>query len=63
MENTGPLNSSGGEATAAQPTRGVSVSTAETHLVGLKRKEEWGRYRCREDRGVICNGNKMIVIV
>ena len=51
MENRGPPDGSGGEAAAAQPTRGLGVSTAETRLVGLGRKEEWGRYRGREDRG------------
>ena len=63
MENTGPPGGSGGETTAAQPTRGLGVSIAETRLVGLGRKEEWGRYRGREDREVIFNGNNLIVIV
>ena len=55
MENRGLPDGSGGEAAAAQPTRGLGVSTAETRLVGLGRKEEWERYRGRENRGVIFN--------
>ena len=39
MENRGPPDGSGGEAAAAQPTRGLGVSTAETRLVGLGRKK------------------------
>ena len=49
MENREPPDSIGGDAAAAQPTRGLGLSTAETRLVGLGRKEEWGRYCCRED--------------
>ena len=39
MENRGPPDGSGGEAAAVQLTRGLGVSTAETCLVGLGRKE------------------------
>ena len=40
MANRGSPNSSGGEIAAAQPTRGVGVSNADTRQMGLGRKEE-----------------------
>ena len=40
MKNRGPPDGSGGKAAAAQLTRGLGVSTAETRLAGLGRKEE-----------------------
>ena len=38
LENRGLPDGSGGEAAAAQPTRGLGVSTAETRLLGFGRK-------------------------
>ena len=40
MENRGPPDGSGSEAAAAQSATGFGVSTAETRLVGLGRKEK-----------------------
>ena len=40
MENRGPPDGSGNEAAAAQPTTGIGISTADTRLVGLGKKEK-----------------------
>ena len=40
MEKRGMPDGSGGETAAAQPTRGLGVSTPEMHQVGLERKKK-----------------------